>query len=88
MAALIPRSPRAVTAESDEQPDPVSAPTDGHCLRCGAALAPDQEWCVDCGAARTLIHRAPDWRVPVVVVGVVIALVLVAFLVALTNLSR
>lgn len=42
---------------------------------------------MECGAARTLIHGAPDWRVPVAVVGGVIVLVLAAFLIALTNMS-
>jgi len=93
VAALIPRSARAVAAQSDiaaqsnEQPVPVDPRADGHCLRCGAELADDQEWCVECGAARTLIHRPPDWRVPVVVVGAVIVLVLAAFLIAVISLS-
>lgn len=61
-------------------------PPDERCLRCDAALA-DQEWCLECGAARTLIHRPPDWRVPVAVIATVIGLVLAAFVIALIELS-
>jgi ribosomal protein L37E len=64
------------------QPEPAAS-----CERCGAALAIDQEWCLECGAARTRIRRAPNWRVPVAVVTVVIALALIAFLIALIDLS-
>lgn len=57
------------------------------CQRCGAGVEHDQEWCLECGAARTVIHRPPEWRIPVAVVTVVVALVLIAFLIALINLS-
>ena len=36
----------------------------------------DQEWCFQCGAARTVIHRPPDWRIPAAVVATVVLLVL------------
>jgi hypothetical protein len=61
--------------------------TDTRCLQCGAELDDDQEWCLECGSARTLIHTPPDWRVPVAVLGGVVALVLVVFVVVLVNLS-
>ncbi len=69
-----------------------AAPSDGgavpqRCELCSAPLAADQEWCLDCGAARTLILRAPDWRVPVVIVSVVVLAVLAAFALALISLS-
>lgn len=57
------------------------------CQACGAALAEDQEWCLECGAARTMLRRPSDWRIPVVVIGVVIALVVLALLIALVGLS-
>jgi hypothetical protein len=57
------------------------------CVFCGAQLARDQEWCLECGAARTLIHRTPDWRVPLAVIGTVALLVLIALAIALVNLS-
>lgn len=65
----------------------VQPPAAVSCERCHAPLAVDQEWCLECGAARTRIHRAPDWRIPVAVVTVVIALALIAFLIALIDLS-
>jgi hypothetical protein len=57
------------------------------CQACGSALPGDQEWCLECGAARTMLKRPPDWRIPVVVIGVVTALVVVALLIALVSLS-
>jgi septal ring-binding cell division protein DamX len=65
----------------------VAAP-DPSCERCGNPLAPDQEWCLECGAAvRTRIEGAPDWRVPVAVVGGVIVLALAGVACALIKLS-
>jgi hypothetical protein len=58
------------------------------CAQCGAQLAEDQEWCLECGAARTVVHRAPDWRIPIAIIGVVVALVLAAFAIALISLSN
>jgi len=57
------------------------------CERCGAPLEADQEWCLECGSARTLIHRPPDWRVPAAIVGGVVVLVLAALVVVLIRLS-
>jgi septal ring-binding cell division protein DamX len=58
------------------------------CGRCGSPLADDQEWCLECGAAaRTRIERAPDWRVPVAIVGAVIVLGLGGIAFALIKLS-
>jgi hypothetical protein len=51
------------------------------CAGCGGALERDQEWCLECGTARTVLHRPPDWRVVVVVVAVVLGVALVAALV-------
>lgn len=44
------------------------------CRGCGAGVTESQEWCLECGAARTLLRPPPDWRIPLAVVGVVIAL--------------
>jgi hypothetical protein len=62
-------------------------PAEGACAQCGAQLEDDQEWCLECGSARTLIHRPPDWRVPLAVIGLVVAVALSAFVVVLVNLS-
>src|SRR5581483_11236824 len=57
------------------------------CEQCGTPLDPDQEWCVECGAARTLVHRPPDWRIAAAIVAAVLVLVLAGFAIALINLS-
>lgn len=45
------------------------------CPRCGATVAPDQDWCLDCGAAaRTRIATTPRWQTPVAVVFGLLAL--------------
>ena len=63
------------------------APSETPCAYCGAHMAVDQEWCLECGSARTLIHRSPDWRIPVAIVAGVVLLALVGFAIALVNLS-
>ncbi len=55
------------------------------CPSCGLPLAEDQEWCLECGAATTIIHSSPDWWVPVVVVVVVVAAALAGFIYALSR---
>jgi|SRR5581483_8175739 len=57
------------------------------CEQCGTPLDPDQEWCLECGSARTLVHRPPDWRIAAGIVATVIVLVLAGFAIALINLS-
>jgi uncharacterized iron-regulated membrane protein len=65
-----------------------SAFGDPYCAQCGTELRDDQEWCLECGAARTLIHRPPDWRIPVAIAGTIILLVVAGFAIALINLSK
>ena len=65
--------------------DPAGA--DARCAACGAGLERDQEWCLECGAARTVPHRPPDWRPPVAIVAVVVGAVVIAALIALVSLS-
>ena len=57
------------------------------CEHCGSPLEADQEWCLECGAARTLIHRPPDWRIAAAIVAAVVVLVMAGFAIALINLS-
>ena len=57
------------------------------CQACGAALVEDQEWCLECGAARTLLRTPPDWRIPAGIVAAVILVVVIALLIALVGLS-
>ena len=75
---------------SDPRPaEPVAPVQPGgiRCDRCGAPLADDQEWCFACGAARTVIHPPPDWRIPVAVIAAVVLLVLAGFAIALIELA-
>ncbi len=45
------------------------------CPRCGTPLAPEQEWCLQCGtAARTTIAATPRWRLPIAILAVVAVL--------------
>ncbi len=75
-------------ARSTEREVPGRVPAALRCESCRAPLAPDQEWCFQCGAARTVIHRPGNWRVPVALVALVVALVLAGLAIALVNLSN
>jgi hypothetical protein len=59
------------------------------CPLCGAPLHPEQDWCLNCGAAaRTRLAAAPNWKAPLAILAAVIALslgVLAAALVALAG---
>jgi hypothetical protein len=58
------------------------------CPRCGSPLAADQEWCLNCGnAVGTRIAPTPRWRVPVAIVGAVLALLVAALVLSLVELS-
>jgi hypothetical protein len=63
------------------------SPAERSCAACSAALEPDQEWCIECGTARTRLHRPPDWRAPAAVIAVVVGVFVIAALVALVSLS-
>lgn len=57
------------------------------CPRCGSQLRDDQSWCLECGlAARTRVHPPPNWRLPVILTCVLLALVAAGIAVALTAL--
>jgi hypothetical protein len=59
------------------------------CARCGAEVARDQDWCLECGlAARTRVAPTPRWRVPLVGAAVVAALALAALAVAFVDLTE
>lgn len=58
------------------------------CPRCGAGLAPDQEWCLNCGAdVGARVADTPRWRVPVIIVGTLLVLALGAVALALIELA-
>ena len=76
-----------MTFTSEAPPQPGAAQMSSACAYCGSPLADDQEWCLECGAAQTLIHRAPDWRVAVAIVTTVVVLALITLAIVLVNLS-
>jgi ribosomal protein L37E len=57
------------------------------CPRCGHALHDEQAWCLDCGlAARTRIHPTPNWRLPILLTALVLALLAAGLAFALVAL--
>jgi hypothetical protein len=45
------------------------SPTTRRCPRCDAPMAPEQDWCLECGdEVTTKIAKPPGWRVPVAIV--------------------
>ncbi|MGO9489445.1 MAG: hypothetical protein ACLQBB_10510 [Solirubrobacteraceae bacterium] len=83
MSAAAPPS-AAAPAEGAPPPEPLAEA----CPLCGAPLAPDQEWCLRCGAAaRTRLAAAPQWKAPLIALAVVAALALGALAAALVKLA-
>jgi hypothetical protein len=59
------------------------------CPRCATPVGPDQDWCLSCGApARTRLVPTPNWRVPVAVLAVVVALAGIALALAFVSLTN
>jgi hypothetical protein len=54
------------------------------CAACGAPLREDQEWCLECGAARTYLPKAPDWRIGLAIVVAVVVVVGIVLVLALS----
>jgi hypothetical protein len=83
-------SPAGIAGET--QP-PVRAPipsaTGGEsCPLCGAPLHPEQEWCLNCGAAaRTRLAASPNWKAPLVTAVIVVVLSLGVLAAALVKLA-
>jgi hypothetical protein len=69
------------------EPRSLRDPHEDRCSHCGAVLENDQEWCLHCGSARTLIHSAPDWRVGLAIVGGVVVVAVVVFVLVLSSVS-
>jgi septal ring-binding cell division protein DamX len=58
------------------------------CPRCGASLAADQDWCLECGAAATTrILRPPSWKIAGAIVIGVVAIVVIAVVIVVNALS-
>ena len=69
-------------------PPDATAPPERRCPRCGHAMAPDQEWCLACGAAAsTEVAEPRGWRVPIVLAGGLGLLAILGVVLALVALS-
>jgi len=67
---------------------PPPTPVERRCPRCDARLSAEQEWCLECGAAvSTRIAEPRGWRASIAVVGVLLALALVAVILAIVELA-
>jgi septal ring-binding cell division protein DamX len=80
-----------VSATETPASEPVeTAPveTERRCPRCGASLRPEQEWCLQCGTGLGARVAAPrGWRLPLAVVGGLLALAVIAVVLAIVELS-
>jgi septal ring-binding cell division protein DamX len=69
-------------------PPDAPAPPERRCPRCGHAMAPDQEWCLACGAAAsTEVAEPRGWRVPILIAGGLALLAILGVVLALVALS-
>src|SRR4051794_6027861 len=77
------------TPPPPDAPTPVETPgVERRCPRCGSALAADQEWCLNCGAAAgTEVVEARGWRVPLYLGGGLAALAVIGVILAIVALT-
>jgi hypothetical protein len=76
--------------ETPPEQGPAEAPVaeERRCPRCGAPLRPEQEWCLQCGTGVGARVAAPrGWRLPLAVVGGLLALAALAIVLAIVELS-
>jgi hypothetical protein len=67
----------------------VSTPEGMSCPICGARIARQQDWCLECGTgARTRMVPTPNWRLPIATLIAVIAIAGAALAVALVSLTN
>jgi hypothetical protein len=70
---------------TDHEPPTPDSP---RCPRCDAPLAPEQDWCLECGTAvTTRVVPPPGWRLPLIVGLAVLALLGVGVAVAVSSMS-
>lgn len=61
---------------------------DRRCPKCANALAPDQEWCLTCGAAAASeVVEARAWRVPLYLGGGLFALAIIGVVLAVAAMA-
>ena len=77
------------TMETPPPETPVQpGPPERRCPRCGSIMAPDQEWCLNCGAAAgTEVVEARAWRVPLYLGGGLAALAAIGVILAIVALA-
>jgi hypothetical protein len=76
-----------VTPPPHDHPVP-PAPPERRCPRCGSVLAPEQEWCLACGAAAdTEVAEPRGWRVPIMLTGGLGLLALIGVILLIIALS-
>ena len=67
---------------------PPPTPVERRCPRCGAQLSAEQEWCLECGAGVGTTIAAPrGWRGPLIAIGALLALALLAVILAIVELA-
>jgi hypothetical protein len=67
--------PSSATGTHRTTPAGAAEPLREACPLCGAPLNPEQEWCLNCGAAaRTRLAASPGWRGPLVALVVLLVL--------------
>ena len=71
--------------ETPEAPAPVTGP---FCSNCGHALAPEQDWCLNCGAANRSSVGNAAWRTAAPIAAITIALVLGAAAAGVAALTK
>jgi hypothetical protein len=77
-----------MTAPQEPQRVAGPAPVALRCPRCGANVAPEQDWCLECGApARTRLAPTPNWRAPIAALLAVVLVAGVALAFAFTSLT-
>jgi hypothetical protein len=71
-----------------EPPRRGSEPAPLRCPRCGAQVAPQQDWCLECGApARTRLAPTPNWRLPIAIIAAIVVAAGIALALAFVALT-
>jgi hypothetical protein len=69
-------------------PPPEETAAEPRCPRCGAPMTPEQDWCLNCGAAvGTRVVAARGWRVPIAIGAALLAIAAVAVAIAIVTLA-
>jgi len=68
---------------------PAPQPAALRCPRCAATVAPEQDWCLECGApARTRLAPTPSWKVPIAIVALIAVAAALALAIAFASLTH